>query len=64
MITENLKLHIAKDNNPLSLLKKYCFFFNICVKYYAFEFPIMQIVPTTEVEKGSIVSSLKIKNKK
>jgi hypothetical protein len=37
-ITENLNKHTAKDNNPISLLKKYC----------PFEFPPMWIVPITE----------------
>jgi len=42
-----INTHIAKDNNPISLLKK----------YYPFEFPPMQIVPITEEE-----SSLQSKN--
>lgn len=46
-ITENLNMHIAKDINPLSLLKKY--------------YPPMQIVPVT-VGEISIISSLKSKN--
>jgi len=50
-ISENLNIHIAKDNNPLSLLKK-------C---YPFEFPPMQTVPITEGEI-SIISSKKSKN--
>ena len=49
-ITENLNMHVAKDNNPISLLKK-----------YPFEFPPMQIVPITEAEIRSIISSLKSK---
>jgi len=44
--------HIAKDNNPTSLLKK----------YYPFEFPPMQIVPITEEKIRSIISSLQSKN--
>jgi len=51
-ITENLNMHIAKDNNPISLLKK----------YYTFEFPPMQIVPITDGEIRSIISSIKSKN--
>ena len=50
-ITENLKLHIAEDN-PMSLLKK----------YYPFEFPPMQIVPITEGEIISVISSLMFEN--
>ena len=49
-ITENLNVHIAKDNNPISLLKK----------YYPFEFPPMLIVPITEGETGSTISSPKV----
>jgi len=51
-ITENLNIHIAKDNNPISLLKR----------YYPFQFPPMQIVPITEGEVRNIISSLKSKN--
>ena len=43
--------HIHDHNNPISLLKK-----------YPFEFPPMQIVPTTEGEIRSIIGSLKSKN--
>jgi hypothetical protein len=48
-VTENLNIHIAKENNPISLLKK----------YYPFEFPPRQIVPIREWEIKSIISSLK-----
>jgi hypothetical protein len=51
-ITENLNILIAKENNPVSLLKK----------YYPFEFPPMQKLPITEAEIRSIISSLKSKN--
>jgi len=51
-ITENLNIHIAKDNNTKSMLKK----------YYTFEFPLMQRVPITEGEIRRIISSLKSKN--
>ena len=51
-ITENLNMHTAKDNNTISLLKK----------YYPFKFPPMQIVPITEREIRNIISSLKSKN--
>jgi len=44
--------HIHDHNNPISLLKK----------YYPFEFPPMQIVPITEGEIRSVISSLKSKN--
>jgi hypothetical protein len=37
-ITENLNIHFARDNKPISLLKK----------YYPFEFTPIQIVPITE----------------
>jgi len=50
-ITENLNIHFAGDNNPISLLKK----------YYPFEFTPIQIVPITEGEIG-IISSLKSKH--
>ena len=43
--------HIHYHNNPISLLKK----------YYPFEFPSMQIVPITDGEIRSIISSLKSK---
>jgi len=46
-ITENLNILFAKDNNPISLLKK----------YYTFEFQHMQIVLITEGEMRSIISS-------
>jgi hypothetical protein len=51
-ITSNLNIHFAKDNNPISLLKK----------YNPFEFPPIHIVPITEGEIRSIISSLKSKN--
>jgi len=51
-ITENLNINFAKDNNPISLLKK----------NYPFEFPTRQTVPITEGEIRSIISSLKSKN--
>ena len=51
-VTENLNIHVAQDNNPISLLKK----------YYPSEFQPMQIVPITEGEIRSIISSLKSKN--
>jgi len=47
-VTENLNILIAKDNNMISLVKK----------YYPFEFPPMHIVPITEGEIRSIISSL------
>jgi len=47
-ITENLNIHFAKDNNPISLL----------MKYYPFEFTPIHIVLITEGEI-SIISSLK-----
>jgi len=47
-----INIHIAKDNNPISLLKK----------YYLFQFPPMQIVPITEEEIRSTIDSLKSKN--
>ena len=50
-ISENLNIYIAKDNNPISLLKR----------YNPFQFPPMQIVPITEGEI-SIISSLTSKN--
>jgi hypothetical protein len=48
-ISENLNIHIAKDNNPISLLKK----------RYPLEFPTKQKVPITEGEIGHIISSKK-----
>jgi hypothetical protein len=51
-ITENINIHIAQDNNPISLLKK----------YYPSEFPPMQIVHITEGEIRSIISALKSNN--
>ena len=51
-ITENLNIHIAKGNNPVSLLKK----------YYSSEFLPMQIVPIAGREVRSVISSLKSKN--
>ena len=51
-ISENLNIYIAKDNNPISLLKR----------YNPFQFPPMQIVPITEGEIRSIISSPKSKN--
>ena len=51
-VTENLNIHVAQDDNPISLLKK----------YYPSEFQPMQIVPITEGEIRSIISSLKSKN--
>jgi hypothetical protein len=51
-ITVSLNIHIAKDNNPISLLKK----------YYPFEFPPMPIVLIIEEEIKSSISSLKSKN--
>jgi hypothetical protein len=51
-VTENLNIHVSQDNNPISLLKK----------YYPSEFQPMQIVPITEGEIRSIISSLKSKN--
>ena len=51
-VTENLSIPIAKDNNPISLLKK----------YYPSEFPPLQIVPITDSEIRSIISSLESKN--
>ena len=48
-ISENLNIHNAKHNNPLSLLKK----------RYPLEFPPMQTVPITEREIGHIISSKK-----
>jgi len=50
-ITENLNIHIAKDNNPILLLNK----------YYPSEFPPMHIVHITDGEI-SIISSFKSKN--
>jgi len=47
-----INIHIAKHNNPISLLKK----------YYPFEFPPMQIFPITEGGIRNIISSLKSKN--
>jgi hypothetical protein len=51
-VTENLNIHIAKDNYPILLLKR----------YYPFQFLPMQIVPITEGEIRSIISSLKSRN--
>jgi sarcosine oxidase/L-pipecolate oxidase len=51
-ITENLNVHFANDNNPISLLKK----------YHPFQFPPVQIVPITEGEIRSVISSLKSTN--
>jgi len=51
-ITEILNIHSTKDNNLISLLKK----------YYPSEFPPMQAVPITDGEIRSIISSLKSKN--
>jgi len=50
-ITENLNIYFPKDNNPISLLKK----------YYPFEFTPIQIVPITEGELSTI-SFLKSKH--
>jgi len=50
-ITKYLNIHIVKDNNPVTLLKK-----------YPSEFPPMQIVPITEGEIRSISSFIKSKN--
>ena len=47
-----INIHIANDNNPTSLLKK----------YYPSEFPPMQTVPITEEEIRSNISSLRYKN--
>jgi len=47
-----INTHIARDNNPISLLKK----------YYPFEFQPMQIVHITEEEIRIIISSLQSKN--
>jgi hypothetical protein len=47
-----INIHIAKHNNPISLLKK----------NYPFEFPSMQIFPITERGIRNITISLKSKN--
>jgi hypothetical protein len=47
-ITENLNIHIPQDDNPIS--------------YYPSKFPTLQIVPITEAEIRSIISSLKSNN--
>jgi hypothetical protein len=51
-ITGNLNIQAAKDNNPISLLKK----------HYPYAFPPMPTVPVTEGEIRGIISSMKPKN--
>ena len=51
-ITESLNIHITKDSDPISLLKK----------SHPTEFPPMQTIPISEGEIKSIINSLKSKN--